>query len=434
MIMKKHKIHFSNYFTKEEIAILSPSEVDEIDSKNLICFELEDKKLVSFEFEKIDHPTWDFKSSYLYFNGLESEERRVKKESAKYLMNRVIAMLDLELPLLINKQITLKKNNISAELKIWFIRAMRPFMHDHDTAYTAWSKLEQMGKLSDEINLLIGWRNNRIHFSKYKMDLIIRRFLKSKRATLDTRPEVIPALYMNLFKVEKPTLIQDALNKIRDLHGPDHPGRQRLEAVDAIWEARWDDYLSIYSKIPVDVHDWDPVPRYFLPAAVHYSFEDIESSLLAFHEVTYYGGIPLYLLYSTKGCWEFESGDYLAALESKQEAFHSGIQTDFVSIQIAVILNKLGRHSEVIPLFSNHVLYSIDENYDTEDIEAAMTQICIALESMGDPVVISEFEMKLRFINAKNIVEKYESAKKQHFVGLKDQTPIQRALEGCMGR
>jgi hypothetical protein len=155
--------------------------------------------------------------------------------------------------------------------------------------------------------------------------------------------------------------------------------------------------------------------------------------LETYKEISYYGGIPLYLLYSMRGCWEFERGDLQAALASKLEAQRSGISKEYIAIQLAVIYNKLGMHDKVLPLFTVSELDALS-SHEEKDLDAAMTQICIALKALSDEELKADFESTLANDVYYGVISKaYQKAKTEHFTVLKEQTPVKRALEGCMG-
>jgi hypothetical protein len=431
--MKIHEIPFNNYYTTEEVS--SFAKISDLDDKQSLRIQipLENRRLAYFEVKRIEHPNWAFKSTCVQFTGWEDEVEFFREKALQFVqvhVNELTGNNCERLSLKVKEQ----NGNITQEHKEIFLRLSRPFMFPFTQLD---SFLKQIGRAQGrnlEMEFLLGWRGKDTNRFRYDSEAVLEAFLESAEHNLNTMPEVIPAMHFFMGKMDKGGLPGRALAKIRDTHGPDDPKRARVEAVKAVWGEHWDDYLAWYAKIPHSMHDWDPVPRYFLPLAMHERVEGMDVVLETYKEISYYGGIPLYLIYSIRGCWEFVRGDFQAALASKLEAYRSGVSQEYIAIQLAKIYNKLGMHENVLPLFTISSLDEIYISHEEEDLDAAMTQICIALKALNDAELTSNFEAIVsNDPYYDEIAQAYQKAQAEHFTDLKEQTPVMRALEGCMG-
>lgn len=431
--MKLHEIRFVNYYTTAEVE--SFAELRDLrDAQELrIHIPLEDKRLAYFEVQRIEHPNWAFKSTCLQFTGWEDEVEFFREKALQFVQAHVQALVEnavveLSLP----PQVSSGKQSLEREQL--FLQLSRPFMYPFTQLDSFLKRLGRFHGRNREMEFIMAWRSNNVNGLRYEAESILQVFIENNNVDLNTMPELIPAMYLFMDATDEGGLPARVWTKIRDTHAPDDSKRARIEAVQAVWDRRWDDYLAWYAKIPQPLHDWDPVPRYFIPTAIHERVEDWDAMLEAYNEITYYGGIPLYLLYSIKGCWEFERGDLQAALASKLEAYRSGVSQEFIAIQIAVIYNKLGMHDKVIPLFTAQMLDAVYSAHEEKDLDAAMTQICIALKELDDKTISRNFETMLsQDVYFEKVIYAYQKAAAAHFTEIKEQTPVKRALEGCMG-
>ena len=431
--MKIHEIPFVNYYTTAEVESFAQLR-DLRDAQELrIHIPLEDKRLAYFEVQRIEHPNWAFKSTCVQFTGWEDEVEFFREKALQFVQAHVQALVEnavveLSLP----PQVSSGKP--SPEHEQLFLQLSRPFMYPFTQLDAFLKRLGRMVGRNMEMEFLLAWRGDNANRSRYEAESVIEAFWENNHVDLNTMPEVIPALYQFMGSMDDGGLPARAIAKIRDTHGPDDPKRARVEAVLAVWDEQWDDYLAWYAKIPQSSHDWDPVPRYFLPTAIHERVEGWDAMLETYKEITYYGGIPLYLLYSIRGCWEFERGDLQAALASKLEAYRSGVSQEYIAIQLAVIYNKLGMHDKVVPLFTAKRLDDLYRSHEEKDLDAAMTQICIALKELNDAALKSNFEaIVANDAYYEEVEDAYQKAVAAHFTDIKEQTPLKQALEGCMG-
>ena len=430
--MKNHKLPFVNYYTLAEVKAFSglsePRECVNIKIK----IPIEKNRFAYFELQAISHFNWDYKSRLLEFYGTEEERDEVIKKALVFLQEQVGALTQAD----VMEQSTIfmqRDRTLNIGHNRLFTLLSRPFMYPFTHLEDFLNRLGQFQCRNTEMELLYSWRDDNRNNSFYTSEVTLRGFVDTDIADLHTMPEVIPAMYKFMEVMNDGGLPALALEKIRKTHGPNDPKRARVEAVLAVWEENWDPFLHWYAKIPLEMHDWDPVPRYFLPNAINACFNDWDAVLETYNEITYYGGIPLYLLYSMKGCWEVERGDFKVALESKLVAYRSGISKEYISIQLAVIYNKLGMHNNVLTLLTVDVLKAIYGRYEPQHLDAAVTQLCIAFRELDDAELTAAFEARLNTEYLKAVRHAYRLAADKHYTPIQDQTPLKRALEGCMG-
>jgi hypothetical protein len=430
--MKIHEIPFANYYTNNEVAAFA--EIKDSDEMTTLRIQIpiEGSRSAYFEVQRIDHPTWAFKSTCVQFEGCEDEVEFFREKALQFVQAHVNELTKSNL-IRLNMLKKLGNRQLTPEYEQLFLLHSRPFMYPFTQLDSFLRRIGRAQGRNLEMEFLLGWRGDDTNGFRYDAESVLETFLESAEHNLNTMPEVIPALYFFMGNWEEGGLPSRALAKIRNTHGPDEPKRARVETIKAVWDEQWDDYLAWYAKIPQATHDWDPVPRYFLPVAIHERVETWDAMLETYKEISYYGGIPLYLLYSMRGCWEFERGDLQAALASKLAAHRSGISQEYIAIQLAVIYNKLGMHDKVLPLFTVSELDALS-SHEEKDLDAAMTQICIALKALGDEELKADFESMLaNAVYYDEIAGAYQKVKAEHFTDLKEQTPVKRALEGCMG-
>jgi hypothetical protein len=431
--MKIHEIPFNNYYTTEEVSAFAKiSDLDKMQSLR-IQIPIENRRLAYFEVQRIEHPNWTFKSAVVQFAGWDDELEFFRDKALQFIQAHVNELTRSDL-IRLSMLVRVQNGQLTPEHQQFFLCHSRPFMYPFTELNLFLKRFGRAQGRNLEMEFLLGWRGDDTSGFRYDSESVLEAFLESDEHNLDTMPEVVPAMYFFMNNMDEGGLPGRALTKIRDTHSPDDPKRARVETVKAVWEEQWDDYLAWYAKIPHSMHDWDPVPRYFLPVALHERIDDWDIMLETYKEISYYGGIPLYLLYSMRGCWEFERGDLQAALASKLEAHRSGISKEYIAIQLAVIYNKLGMHDKVLPLFIVSELDALS-SHEEKDLDAAMTQICIALKALSDEELQAGFESTLaNDVYHEEISSAYQKAKAEHFTDLKEQTPVKRALEGCMGR
>ena len=410
--MKTTTVSFSNYFKKEEVMLMLDCSTDDYNQTLRIrvpnC-----KKFCYFDVEEIDHPLWSHKSNNLFFND-EPEFLDDYRDNALNLLKKITTDL-LSCSVTTNDDL--------------FLRLSRPFM------FPFFDLKEHLILMPNkEFELITAWRGNNVNDYRDEMNGILERFIDDDDQDLNSMPEVIPSMYLLMDDMEIDSTPYNALRKIRLSHDPDDPKRARVEVMKAMWDHDWDNFFSFYSKIPKNDHDWDPVPKYFLTLAINEYFDDWDAVVNSVNELSYFGGIPNFIIYSLKGCWEFERGEFELALASKLEAFKCELGREYIAIQLSVIYNKLMMFDKVLPLFSVDILRNLQDLRTMEDIDTAMTQVCIAIAELNNDSAKSNFEELIAENNLFAVKGAYYKAKDKYSTLLKSQTPIERALEGCMGR
>lgn len=484
--MANFLIPFSNHFTEAEIRSLGIDDARLNSTEFSITLDLEKYGMTECSFLRIEHPVWQYRTTTLETAEIRDNHPEIIKLAGAHFRSLFLPVLKRKLK---EKAFTRKKYSGSItgdEKRLILLRAMRPFMYPYNWFYSLLEDINSSAINKDEIQLLLEWKTTRKYNHKQFANELLTKFLADPGATLDSNPEVIPAAYLHMELDKKNPLLVQVLEKITRIHQESHQGRLRLEAVQAVWDNKWGLYQSHYEKIPLEMHDYDPVPRLFVAVANQHQEDDSEddrgnkaegdqqlddpktireqeemlNSALAeedytraahirdsirsrnarwavttrlFNESTYYGGIPMFILWSMRGCWEFARGEYEEALYSKRVAFHAGFQKEYVAIQMGVILNKLGRHSEVLDLFNHEILCDLCYRQTDEDVDKALTQICLALHALADPERTKAFEHDLILRAPGALWFAYQKISEQHKTEFKKQTPFERALVGCFG-
>ena len=430
--MKIIKTPFSNYFTTEEVDAFPGHLKTALIANNSykIDVPLSSGKTAFFELVSIEHPIWSFQSKTLSTNSDIGKTDEIIHEALIFLKKNALSILASDLKDL-SKSTASPDLKLSEEQRILIRKISRPFFFPYDDLkkFISYAHLEY--NAYTEIKLLQLWRDKEINMIPFLSERVINVFNDSPDADLHSMPGVIPALYLSLSMLDTDENAQKAYHKITQVHSPDDPSRARIEAVKAIWDERWSDFFTYYKKIPVENHDWDPVPRFLLPTAVFECFNDwIELDNLL-HAHTFYGGIPQYFIYGIKGCWEFTAGKYEEALQSKLIAYNSDVAKEYISIQMADILNNLKRHKEALTYFNVDVLEKINDYYEHDVLKSALNQFHHAQIELNNQDICDDVELMISSCHSDIIKKTYVTIKQEHNNLPNNSSPIKRALTGC---
>jgi hypothetical protein len=379
-------------------------------------------------FTETNHPIWHFRSSNISSADWDGDEEKIRYAAQSFLKTNLSPHLHEGMKQMVKNNGFSLESKDNQEVKRLFVMWMRPFFYPfYELSHWLW-KLKFHGYKNQELEWILNWRLDSVIPDSEAFPFLLRQFCSDARACLYSMPEVILIMYSpTSIKSDFPdSLAALALKKIRQIHPEDDPLRLRVEAINAVWMEEWDAFIRTYSKIPAEWHDWDPVPRYFLPIALHERMENEKAIEQALGEIDYYGGIPKYLHHCIHGCREFSKGNFEKALAEKIKAYNTNVNQAIIAIQLGVILNKLERYEATLDYLNPRILYEIHEyeNGKETNLDAAMTEVCLALEKSGKESRRKDFENEIIGFKNVAITRAYEKARANQKTSVSSQASI----------